>query len=55
MKLIYRLAVRLCLVLLPIMALWVWLFYASMVDEINDGMDDALEDYSVLIIIRMMA
>ena len=55
MKLIYRLAVRLCLVLLPIMALWVWLFYASMVDEINDEVDDALEDYSELIVIRMMA
>ena len=52
MKLIYRIALRLSLVLLPLLALWAVLFYAAMVDEINDEADDALEDYSELIVTR---
>ena len=55
MKLIYRIALRLSLVLLPLLALWAVLFYAAMVDEINDEADDALEDYSELIVKRMLA
>ena len=55
MKLIYRITLRLSLVLLPLMALWATLFYFTMVDEINDETDDALEDYSELIITRMLA
>ena len=55
MKLIYRIALRLSLVLLLLMALWAALFYYTMVGEINDEADDALEDYSTLIISRMLA
>ena len=55
MKLIYRIALRLSLALLPLMALWAALFYYTMVGEINDEADDALEDYSTLIISRMLA
>lgn len=55
MKLISRIALRLSLVLIPLMALWATLFYLMTVDEINDEADDALEDYSELIIIRMLA
>ena len=55
MKLIYRVALRLSLVLLPLIALWATLFYFTMVDEINDEADDTLEDYSELIITRMLA
>lgn len=55
MKLIYRIALRLSLALLPLMALWAALFYYAMVGEINDEADDALEDYSTLIIARMLA
>lgn len=55
MRLIYRIALRLSLVLLPLMALWAGLFYYAIVDEINDESDDALEDYSELIITRMLA
>lgn len=55
MKLIYRIALRLSFVLLPLMALWAVFFYLTMVDEINDEADDALEDYSELIIVRMLA
>ena len=54
MKLLYRVALRLSLVLLPLMALWGALFYFTMVDEINDETDDTLEDYSELIITRML-
>ena len=55
MKLISRIALRLSLALLPLMALWGVLFYFTMVDEINDEADDALEDYSELIVKRMLA
>lgn len=55
MKLIYRIALRLSAVLIPLMALWATLFYFMTVDEINDEADDALGDYSELIIIRMLA
>lgn len=55
MKLIYRIAIRLSAVLIPLMALWATLFYFMTVDEINDEADDALSDYSELIIIRMLA
>ena len=55
MKLIYRIALRLSAVLIPLMALWATLFYFMTVDEINDEADDALADYSELIIVRMLA
>ncbi len=55
MKLIYRISLRLSFVLLPLIALWAAFFYFRMVDEINDEADDALGDYSELIIIRMLA
>lgn len=55
MKLIYRIALRLSAVLIPLMALWGTLFYLMTVDEINDEADDALGDYAELIIIRMLA
>ena len=55
MKLIYRIALRLSLALLPLLALWATLFYIRMVNEINDETDDALDDYSELIIIRILA
>ena len=40
MKLIYRIALRLSLILIPLMALWATLFYFMMVEEINDEADD---------------
>ena len=55
MKLIYRIALRLSLLLLPLLALWAALFYYTMIDEINDEADDALDDYSELIIVRMLS
>lgn len=55
MQLIYRIVVRLGIALLVIMSLWATLFYFAMVDEIRDEADDSLEDYSSLIITRVLA
>ncbi len=55
MRLIYRIALRLGAVLLPIMALWATLFYFAMVEEIRDEADDSLEDYSSMLVSRMLA
>ena len=44
MKLIYRIALRLSAVLIPLMALWATLFYFMTIDEINDEADGALAD-----------
>lgn len=55
MKLICRIALRLSLALIPLMALWGALFYFAMVEEINDEADDSLEDYAELIVTRMLA
>ena len=54
MKLLARIALRLSLALVPIMTLWAVLFYFAMIAEINDEMDDNLESYSELIIVRML-
>lgn len=55
MKLTTRLFLHLSAVMLPVLALWAALFYFAMIDEINDEADDALEDYSELIIMRYLA
>lgn len=54
MKLVYRLALRTLLFLFPIMALWGFFFYKAMIAEVVDETDDALEDYSELIIRRAL-
>ena len=55
MRLIYRIALRLGAVLLLLMTLWAALFYYAMVDEIRDEADDSLEDYSSMLITRMLS
>lgn len=50
-----RILRRLALVLILLMTLWAALFYFAMVDEIRDEADDVLEDYSALIISRVLA
>lgn len=54
MKLIYRVALRLSLILLPILLLWAVVFYYSMVSEINDEADDSLADYASMLIRRTL-
>lgn len=55
MKLIYRILLHLSLALLVVLTAWTVFFYFTMVNEINDEVDDALEDYSEAIIIRALA
>ncbi|MBP3419807.1 MAG: HAMP domain-containing histidine kinase [Marinifilaceae bacterium] len=55
MKLKYKIAIRLSLLLLILMSIWAVLFYYRMVDEINDEADDSLEDYASTIISRKLA
>lgn len=55
MKLKYKIAIRLSLLLLILMSVWATLFYYRMVDEINDEADDSLEDYASTIISRKLA
>lgn len=54
MKLIYRVTLRLSIVLLPILLIWATVFYFSMVNEINDETDDSLEDYATMLIRRTL-
>lgn len=55
MKLIYRILIRISLVLTAILAGWALFFYVAIINEVNDEVDDSLEDYSEMIIIRALA
>ncbi len=55
MKLIYRVIIRLSVALTIILTVWGIFFYVAIIDELNDEMDDSLEHYSELIIIRTLA
>ena len=55
MKLFYRVLIHLLTGILVALSGWAVCFYFAIVDEINDEVDDSLEDYSELIIIRSLA
>ena len=55
MKLFNRVLTRLSICIVVVLTLWAVLFYCAMMDEITDEIDDSLEDYSELIIIRSLA
>ncbi len=52
MKLINIIAIRLSLIAAVILAFWSVLFYYAVMNEVNDEVDDALEDYAETILIR---
>lgn len=54
MKLIYRIVIRISLLLTLVLGVWAVFFYMAMMDEVNDEVDDSLEDYSEVIIIRAL-
>ncbi len=54
MKLIYRITLRLTLILLPLLAIWGVVFYVSLINEVNDETDDALEWYSEQVMRRVL-
>ena len=55
MKLFNRVWIHLLVGIFVVLWGWAWVFYSCIVDEINDEVDDSLEDYSELIIIRSLA
>ena len=54
MKLIYKVTIRLALVILPVLLLWATVFYFAMVNEVNDETDDSLEEYAEMIAQRVI-
>lgn len=55
MKLFYRVFLHLSLGIILVLTVWAVYFYMAMMGEINDEVDDSLEDYSELIIMRSLA
>lgn len=55
MKLLYRITLRISIALTVILIAWAVLFYFTLINEINDEVDDSLEDYSESIIIRSLS
>jgi len=55
MKLFNRVWIHLLVGIFVVLLGWSLVFYGCIVDEINDEVDDSLEDYSELIIIRSLA
>ena len=55
MKLIYKVTLRLALVILPVLLLWATVFYFTMVREVNDETDDSLDEYAEMIAYRVIA
>lgn len=55
MKLVYRILLHLAWALSLLLAAWAVLFYVTMIDEINDEMDDALEARAEVILTRVLA
>ena len=55
MKLFYRVLVHLMAAVVVVLSGWAVVFYWAMMDEITDEVDDSLEDYSELIMIRSLA
>lgn len=54
MRLIYRILLRLSIILLILLAGWAVYFYVNIINEVNDETDDSLEDYSEMIIKRTL-
>ena len=55
MKLFYRVLINLLSGIFIVLLGWAVVFYMGMMAEINDEVDDSLEDYTELIIIRSLA
>ena len=51
----YRVSLRLALVISLLISLWSVFFYIAMVNEINDEADDSLENYTSLLVTRILS
>ena len=54
MKLIYKVTIRLAVVIMPVLLLWAIAFYFTMVHQVNDETDDSLDDYAEMIARRVI-
>lgn len=54
MKLIYRILLRLSIILSVLLTGWAVYFYVNIINEVNDETDDSLEDFSEMIIKRVL-
>lgn len=54
MKLVYRIVLHISWVLSLLLAAWAVLFYFTMIDEINDEVDDSLENYAEVLVKRSL-
>ena len=54
MKLIYKVTLRLALVIMPVLLVWAIAFYFTMVHQVNDETDDSLDDYAEMIARRVI-
>lgn len=52
MKLFNKVMLRISVAYVIIMAAWSFFFYWAIIDEVNDELDDSLEDYSEMLIIK---
>lgn len=55
MKLIYQIILRVSVALVILLTAWAAFFYFALQTEINDEVDDALENYSDMIIMQVLA
>ena len=55
MKLIYRIVIRISLLLILVLGVWAVFFYMAMMDEVNDEVDDSLSDYAERLIVRSLS
>ncbi|MDD4847865.1 MAG: HAMP domain-containing sensor histidine kinase [Bacteroidales bacterium] len=55
MKLIYRITLRLSVIICIILTAWAFFFYYAIMDEVTDEIDDNLEEFSEQIIIKALA
>lgn len=55
MKLVNRIVIRISIAFLLLLTTWAFLFYYAMIKEINNETDDALENYSDVLIMRSLA
>lgn len=55
MKLVKRIILRSSLVLIVVLSIWAILFYAAMMNEVTDEIDDSLDLYTEMVITRLLA
>lgn len=55
MKLFNRILLQISPILILVMSLWAFFFYHTIINEINDEVDDSLEEYAEMVIIKKLS